>query len=94
MKTQQPTQFLRQMGEANRQKGKEGRGAGKAVKFTCLEMDECDPVIEETPENEVNVATRETNLANALGMGDWERKNRAGECSSVIDAGFNGGGLC
>ena len=56
-------------------------------------MNECDPVIEETPENEANVATREINLANSLGIGDWERKNWAGECSSSIDTGFNGGGL-
>ena len=56
-------------------------------------MNEGDPVIEETPENDVNVATRQINLANAHGMGDWGRKNWAEECSSIIDTGFNGGGL-
>ena len=55
-------------------------------------MNECDPVIEEIPENEVNVATRQTNLANALGVGDWARKIRAKERSSIIDTGLNGGG--
>ena len=34
-------------------------------------MDECDPSIGEIPENEVNVATRQINLANALGVNDW-----------------------
>ena len=29
-----------------------------------------------------------------LGGNDWEWKNRGKECSSVIDAGFNGGGIC
>ena len=48
-------------------------------------MNECGPVIEETPENEVNVATGEINLANALCMGGWERKNCAAERSSIID---------
>ena len=38
--------------------------------------------------NEVSVATRQINLANALGIGDWERKNCAGECSTIIDTGF------
>ena len=56
-------------------------------------MNECDRVIEETPGNEVNVAARQTNLDNALGMGDLERKNWAGERSIIIDTGFNGGGL-
>ena len=37
-------------------------------------MNECDPAIEETPENEVNVATGQINLANAHGIGDLERK--------------------
>ena len=54
---------------------------------------ECDPAIEEIPESEVNLATRRINLANALGVGDWERKNCAEDCSIVIDTGFNGGGL-
>ena len=54
---------------------------------------ENDPVIEEIPGNEVNVATRKINLANALGVGDWERTSWAGDCSIVIDTGFNGCGL-
>ena len=58
-------------GKAKGQKGKEGKGGSKAVKFDCLEMNECDPVIGEIPENEVNLATRKINLANALVVGDW-----------------------
>ena len=53
-------------------------------------MDECDPAIEEIPENEVNVATRQVNSANALGVSDWGGKNWAEECSGIIDTGFNG----
>ena len=53
-------------------------------------MNECYTVIEEKPENEVNVATRQINLANALGIGGWGRKNCAEECASVIDTGFYG----
>ena len=55
-------------------------------------MDECDPSIEEIPENGVNVATRPTNLANSLGVDDWGRKNWAKAFSSIIDTGFDGGG--
>ena len=55
-------------------KGKEGNGGAKAVKFTIVEMGDCGPVIEEIHENEVNVATRQINLANALGAGDWEER--------------------
>ena len=61
------------------QKGKEGKGGTEAVKCTCLEMGECDPAIGEIPENEVNVATRQINLPNALGVSDLERKNWGGE---------------
>ena len=43
--------------------------------------------------NAVNVATRKINLADASGVGDWERKNYAEDCSMIIDTGFNGGGL-
>ena len=56
-------------------------------------MGECDPSIGEMPENEVNVATRQINLAIALGVSHCEGKNCAEECSSIIDTGFNGGGL-
>ena len=52
-----------------------------------------DLVIEEIPGNEVNAATRKINLANALGVGDWERKKLDEDCSIIIDTGFNGGGL-
>ena len=51
------------------------------------------PENEEIPENEVNLATRLINLAIALGAGNWGRKNWAEECSSIVDTGFNGGGL-
>ena len=39
------------------------------------------------------MATRKIHLSNALGVGDWGRKNRDGDCSSITDTGFNGGGL-
>ena len=72
MKTQHPTQHLKPKGGKSKgQKEKEGKGGAKAAKFDCLEMNECDQVIEEIPENEVNVATRQINLASALGVGDW-----------------------
>ena len=53
-----------------------------------------DPESEEIPAVEVNFASRFINLANVLGTGDWARKNWAEECSSNIDTGFNGSGLC
>ena len=53
-----------------------------------------DPESEELPANEVNFASRFINLANAPGAGDWESKNWAQECSSIIDTEFGGGGLC
>ena len=70
-----------------------GTGGAKAVMFYCLEMNECVPVIEEIPENEVNVATMQIILANAPGVGDWGRGNCTEDCSIIIDTGFNGGGL-
>ena len=52
-----------------------------------------DPRNEEIPVGVVNFASRFINLSNVMGEGDWERKNWAEECSSIIDTGFNGGGL-
>ena len=75
------------------QEGKEGKCGYKAVKFSCLEMGECDPPIEEIPANEVNVATGQINLPNALGVIDWEWGNWAKKWSSIIDTGFYGRGL-
>ena len=72
--------------------GKRRKRRRESVKFTCLEPSECDPVIEEIPENEVNLATRQINLANAHGVCGCGRKNRAEDCSIIIDTGFNGGG--
>ena len=92
MTTQRQAPHLKPKGEKQRVR-KEGKGGAQAVKFTRLEISECDHVIEEIPENEVNVATRKINLANAHGVGDWRRKNRAKDCSIIIDTGFNGGGL-
>ena len=34
------------------EKENEGKGSASAVKFTCMEPSENDPVIEEIPENE------------------------------------------
>ena len=47
--------------------------------FACMEPEGKGPRNEEIPENEVNLATRWINIANALGAGNWERKNCAGE---------------
>ena len=46
-------------GEQMRKKEEEGEVDAKSVKFTCLGMNECGPVVEETPGNDVNAATRE-----------------------------------
>ena len=45
-------------------------------------------------EHEVNVATRQVDLSGVLGSGKWEEKDWRKECSAIVDAGFNGGGLC
>ena len=58
-------------------KGEEGEVGAKAVRFTHLESEEKGPENKEIPGNEVNLATRSVNLANALGAGNWERKNWA-----------------
>ena len=79
-------------GKSKWKKANAGKGSANATKFTFMEHIENDPVIAEIPENEANVATRQMNLANALGVGDWVGWNRPGYCSSIIDAGFNGGG--
>ena len=45
--TRHPTPNPKQKGGgSNGTKGEEGGGCAKAVKFTCMEMNECDPVIE------------------------------------------------
>ena len=80
-------------GRPRGQKWKEGKCGFEAVKFACLEMDECDPSIGEIPENGVNAATRQINLDNELGASDSETKNWAEECASIIDTGFGGGWL-
>ena len=72
MKTQHPT--------PNGGKSKEptvidGKGGAKSVKFPGLGPSGNYPVIEDIPGNEVNVATRQINLANALVVVDWGRKN-------------------
>ena len=82
MKTQTPTP---KGGESKGREPNEGKGSVNAVKFTCLKPSGDDTVIEEIPENEVNVATRRINLASALGVGDWGGKTRPKYCSSIID---------
>ena len=52
---------------------------------------ENDPAEGEISENQVNVARRKINLADALGADGWERGNWAGGGSSIIDTGSNGG---
>jgi len=77
-----------------RKRKRKGERGEKSVMFACLEEEETDPTKEEIPENEAHVAHRHINLANVLGRNDWGRKNWAQERSSIIDTGFNGGGLC
>ena len=84
-------QQLEQMGGPKCQRGRRKRVA-KAVSFSCLESAGSGPGNEEIPENEVNLAIRFINLANALGAGNRGRKNWAAECSSVTDTGYKGGG--
>ena len=72
-------------------KGNGGKRSATSVKFSCMGPIESDPVIEEIPGNEVNVATRQINLANTLGVGGWGSKKWAEDCSSIIGTGFNGG---
>ena len=88
MKTQRPTP----KGAIERTERKRRKESSKSVKFDGLEPSANDPVIEEIPENEVNVETRQVNLTNELGVGDWERKNRAEDCPGIIDTGCNGWG--
>ena len=64
----------------------------KSVMFACLE-EEMGPRSEEIPESGANTAYRYINLENVLGGNGWGRKNWGKECSSIIDTGFNGGGL-
>ena len=49
---------------------------------------------EEIPGNGSNVAYRHINLENVAGRNDWRRKNWGEEWPSIIETGFNGGGLC
>ena len=72
-------------------KGQKGKGKWKAAQSACLGSEEMDPENEEMPANEVDLASRFINLANIMGAGDWERKNWAKECSSIIETGFDGG---
>ena len=70
-------------------KGKQGKP--KSANFTCLWT---QPNEENNEEQEVNIATRQVNLSGVLCSGQWEEKDWSKECSSIADAGFNGGGLC
>ena len=89
--------LLMPMGEGQKARGggqkARGEGKGKAVRFACLESEEMEPENEEIAANEVNLASRFINLANIAGSVDWGRKNWPKEFSSIIDTGFNGGGL-
>ena len=50
------------------------KGSEKSVKSYCMGPSEIAPVEEEIPENEFNVATRQINLADALGVCEWGGK--------------------
>ena len=63
------------------------------MKFASLVPSENGTAGEEIAGNQVNVSARQINLANAWGADDWEKSNSPMECSSITDAGFNGGGL-
>ena len=58
------------------------------------EEEEAGPGNVEIPESGANSECRHINMANVLVGNDWGRKNWEKECSSISDAGFNGGGLC
>ena len=76
-------------------KGKGKKGKSQSANLTCTEMEEYDE--EENEEQEVNLTTRHVNLSGILGSGHWEEKAQKDwpkECSAIVDAGFNGGGLC
>ena len=77
-----------------KEKKEKGKERKRSVMFACLEDEGTGPKMEEIQENGANVAYRHINLENALGGNDWERKNWATECSTIIDTGFNGGGMC
>ena len=64
-----------------------------SVRFSLLGTDGNGPKVEEISENRANVAARQVNLADISGENAWRNKNWPEECSSVRDAGLNGGGL-
>ena len=83
--------------QGGKQKGKKGRieekGKGGSVRIAFVEPNGNDLEIEEIPESQVNVATRQSNLSDILGESAWRNKDWPNECTSIIDTGFNGGGL-
>ena len=82
-------------GKPKGKKPTEGKGNGKSAKFAFLVPIGNGPIgEEEVAGGQVNVDIRQINLANALGADGWERKNDwPEERSSIIDTGFDGGGL-
>ena len=81
----------RRKGETKGSERKRKRGIGPC----CLSgRRRIGPRNGEVPAQEVNFACRYINLPNIPGASDWARKNWAGERSSIIDTGFNGGGMC
>ena len=65
---------------------------GASVKFAILEKSGGGPIIEEgeVSGNQVSVATRQVDISAISGEDAWGNKNWPKECSSAIDAGFNG----
>ena len=61
--------------------------------FAFLETSGCDPIAAEISGNQVKVATMQVNISDISGEDARGSKNSPEECSSVIDTGFNGGGL-
>ena len=45
------------------------------------------------PESQVSVTTRQVNISGIFGESAWGVKDWPGECSSIIDTGFSGGGF-
>ena len=70
----------------------DGKGKG-VIDVSFRKPSGNDTVAGEVSGGQVNFATAQVNLSDILGEDAWGNKNRPKECSSIIDAGFNGGGL-
>ena len=70
-----------------------GKIKGGQLGVSFLESSESGLEIEEIPDAQVNVATGRAILSAISGGSAWGNKVWPNECSGVIEAGFDGGGL-